>query len=493
MPTSSTVTLGRLTAPHWKGHATSSPSLPSGDGEKIVFGYVPTGVKVGIKGVTAMFTDKMCLIMPVGFGSVTALTALLRGVACVKIHNTHSLCLCFVLYKPLKLSKVPAVQPSSILLSCFDPLSYAFEFLKDNNTASRHKADYLFSYLMVNSNPKPLLLLGELLKVSLCRRSAFGLETASDCLVSLRHSPYVPTVEEPVYPAIRCGHNGKVFKSQINTYNKAIRLNVFFVFFYCEVEKKLFESFIVLQGSGLNFPVRILLKVFRHNYSKPLPAIDSGKGHLFFIKPHGIGTFIVPDGRVTALRAFGFKSFSESLYGRFEAFGSYHSCGDNELRGKRKLFSQGVVGEFMEFNAVPKFVIPTHLASVVIGLLVLINGLEKRLLLSAGGLYGEFDSALKFHIHILTQYLLTFKVGLLSSLTEGVSDRRSEAMKKGKFVVIKCFPEEVEVKLNDLIRQGYGVEVVNSVPADIGNSVGLIVTAFIHKENQVMHRVGGTE
>ncbi len=66
-------------------------------------------------------------------------------------------------------------------------------------------------------------------------------------------------------------------------------------------------------------------------------------------------------------------------------------------------------------------------------------------------------------------------------------------MKKGKFVVIKGFPEEVEVKLNDLIRQGYGVEVVNSVPADIGNSVGLIVTAFIHKENQVMHRVGGTE
>ncbi len=72
-------------------------------------------------------------------------------------------------------------------------------------------------------------------------------------------------------------------------------------------------------------------------------------------------------------------------------------------------------------------------------------------------------------------------------------------MKKGKFVVIKGFPEEIELKLNDLIRQGYGVEIKSSNTTTLydeeGDKVtGLIVTVFIHKENPVIHhRIGGTE
>ena len=115
MLTGSTATLGRLTAPHWEGHATPSPDLSLLERDQIVLDYVPAGVKVSIKEETTMLTDKVRLISSVGTGDVSAPATLLRGIACIYIDNSYFLSLSFILYKLLELCKVPAVYPASML------------------------------------------------------------------------------------------------------------------------------------------------------------------------------------------------------------------------------------------------------------------------------------------------------------------------------------------------------------------------------------------
>ncbi len=250
-----TATLGRLTTPHWKGHAASSPSLPSGDGKKIVFSYVSAGVKVSVNGVAAMFTDKMRLVMPVRFRYVTALATFLGCVARVKIGSVCSLSLRLILYKLLKLSKVPAVQPSSVFLSDFDSISNTFKFFKNNNVSNRNKTNNFFSYFVVYSSSKPFLFLRELLKMSLCRKSAFRLETASDCLVFFVYSPYMSAIKKFINLTIWSGYNRKFFESQVHANNETLisRFDIFFVFFYNKIEKKLFGFLVIFQGSRLDY------------------------------------------------------------------------------------------------------------------------------------------------------------------------------------------------------------------------------------------------
>ena len=102
----STATIDWLTAAHWKGHATSSPSFSKRS--QIGHSYVPAG----IERKTTTFTNKV--------------------------------------------------------------RSDSFKLFKNNYSTSRNKTDYFLRYLVIYMPPKPFLLLGDLLKVSFGRRSAFG-------------------------------------------------------------------------------------------------------------------------------------------------------------------------------------------------------------------------------------------------------------------------------------------------------------------------------
>ncbi len=136
----STATLGRLTAPHWEGYTAPSPGFSLSERSQIVLNYVPAGVKVSVKGKTAMPTNEVKLVNSVRTGNVSAPATLLRGVACIYIDNSNSLALCFILYKVLELCKVPAVYPASIPFISFNPLPDSFKLFKNNYSTSRNKS-----------------------------------------------------------------------------------------------------------------------------------------------------------------------------------------------------------------------------------------------------------------------------------------------------------------------------------------------------------------
>jgi len=222
MLTGSTATLGRLTTPHWEGYTAPSPDFSLRERSQIVLDYVPAGVKVGIEGVVAMLTNKVRLVNSVRTGNVSTPATLLRGVACIYIDNPNSLALCFILYKPLELCKVPTVYPASILLISFNPLPDSFKFFKDNYSTSRNKVNYLLGYLVVNSSPKPFLLLGKFFKMSL-RRRKLGIHFLQQSIVlSFSNHPYTM----PIIKKFKDFQNLKV-----TTYSEPMEIffsNIFF-------------------------------------------------------------------------------------------------------------------------------------------------------------------------------------------------------------------------------------------------------------------------
>ena len=424
MLTGSTATLGRLTAPHWSGYTSSSPDLSLLERGQIVLNYIPAGVKVSIEGVAAVLTDKVRLVSSVRTGDITAPATLLGSVACIYIDYSYSLSLSFILYKLLELSKVPAVYPASILLAGFDSLSDTFELFKDDYSASRNETDYFLGYLMVNSSPKPFLLLRKLFKMSFCRRSAFGLKSFAKCEIPFRNSSYVSTVKELVDFPVWSGNYCKFAESEVNS---NVEVSWFYIgnfLFNGNVEEKLFELFVILEVSRGNFPVQILLEVIRDFNPELLSSLNGSKGNFLPVQPYGIETLVVAYRRIVALGTSAFETFFLFLNSRFETFSSYNSCGDYKLGRERGLVSDCVVGEFVEFNSIPEFGFPTNLTGVVIGKLILFNSLKEYLFLSFSGFKSELNSSLQFHIHILLQYLQTFKCGLLPALKSRVSDRK---------------------------------------------------------------------
>jgi len=419
-----TATLGRLTTPHWEGYTTPSPDFSFLERNQIVFNYVPTGVKVGIKGVTALLAVKVRLIGSIRSGNVSTFTAFLRSVSCVYIGYSYSFSLCFILYKLLELCEVPTMHPASILFIGFNPFSDSFEFLKHNYSTNRNKFNYFFGNFMVNISPKPFLLLRELLKMSFCRKSAFGLKSPAECEVPFGNSSYMSTIKELIGFPIWSGNYCKLMESKINSYVKVGRLHIRDFFFNGDVKKKPFEFLVVPEVSRGNFPIQILFKVIRNFYLKLLSTVNCSKGSFFSIQPNSIGTLVITDGWVTALRTLALKTFPFPFNCRFKAFSGYNPCGNNELRWKGGFLSNCVVSKFVEFNTVPKISFSTNLTSIIVGKLILFNGFKKCLLLFFGRVKDKFNSALQFYIHILYQYLQKFKRGFLPSLMEGVSNRR---------------------------------------------------------------------
>ncbi len=185
-----------------------------------------------------------------------------------------------------------------------------------------------------------------------------------------------------------------------------------------------FELFVILEVSRGNFPVQILFEVIRDFNPELLSSLNGSKGNFLPVQPYGIGTLVVAYRRIVALGTSAFGTFFLFLNSRFETFSSYNSCGDYKLGRERGLVSDCVVGEFVEFNSIPEFGFPTNLTGVVIGKLILFNSLKEYLFLSFSGFKSKLNSSLQFHIHILLQYLQTFKCGLLPALKSMVSDRK---------------------------------------------------------------------
>ncbi len=409
----STATLGWLTTAHWNGHANSSPSFPLLEGNQIVLDYVPAGIKVSIEGVTTMFADKVRLVNSVRTRNVSAFTTLLRGISCIYIDHSYSLCLCFILYKVLKLSKVPTLQPASVLLVNLNPFPNPFELFKDDYSTSKNKVNYFPSYLMVNASSKPFLLLRKFLEVSLSRRSVFGLQSFAKCTIPFRNNSYVSTVKKPVNLSVRSRYNSKFTKPQVNSNVEVGRFYIGEFLFNSSIEEELFKSLIILEVSRGKFPIEIPLEVVRNLYLKLQSSLNSSKGNFLPIKPDGIGTLVIADSRVVAFRTPAFKSFPFPFDSRLEIFSSNNPCRDYKLRREGKFLSQRVVGEFVEFNSIPEFIFPTNFTGVIISKLILFNSFKEYLLLLFGRFKDKFKSPLQFHIHILQQYLLKFKCGLL--------------------------------------------------------------------------------
>jgi len=408
MLTGSTATLGRLTAPHREGRAAPGPDFSPLERSQIVFNYVPAGVKVSVKGVTTMFADKMRLVNSVRTRNVSASATLLRGVACIYIDYSYSLSLSFILYKLLELCKVPAVYPASVLLVGFDSLPDSLELLKNDYSTSRNEVNYLLGYLVVNSSPKPFLLLRKFLEVSLCRRSAFGLQSFAKRKVPFGNCSYASPFKELVDFSIWSGNHRKFAKSQINPNVKVNRLRIGNFLLNGNVEEEFFELSVMLEIGRSNSPIQVLLKVVRDFHLELLSSLNGSKGNFLSIQPNSIGTLIITDSRIVTLRTFAFEAFLLSPDCRFEAFSSYNPCRNNELRRERGFFSYRVIGKFVELNPVPEFSTPTNFTSIVIGKLILLNGFKECLFLFFSRFKNKFKSALQFHIHILLQYLQTF-------------------------------------------------------------------------------------
>ncbi len=424
MLTGSTATSGRLTTPHWSGYTSSSPDLSLLERGQIVFDYVPAGVKVSVKGEPTVLTDKVRLVSSVGTGGVSAPATLLRSIACIYIDNSYSLSLSFILYKLLELCKVPAVYPASIMLVSFDSLPDSLELFKNNYSASRNEVNYFLGYPVVNSSPKPFLLLRQLFEVSLCRRSAFGLQSLTKCKITFRNRSYVSTVKELVNLPVWSGNYCELAKSKVNS---NIEISWFYIrkfLFNGNVEEELLKLFVILEVSRGNFPVQVLLKVIWNFYLEFLSSFNGSKGNFLSVQPNGIGTLVVSNGRIVALRTSAFKTFPLSLNSSLKAFGSYNSCRDYKLGRERSLIPDCIVSEFVELDTVPKFTFPANLTGVVISKLILFNGLKEYLFLFFGRFKNKLNSSLQFHIHILLQHLQTFKCGLLPALKSRVSDRK---------------------------------------------------------------------
>ncbi len=411
-------------APHG-GTCLSVPRLPF-KGSQIVLNYIPAGIQICVELKTAHLTHKVRLVLPVPSGYVPTPATPLRCIVCIYIDYLYTFSPCFIFYKPLELSKVPAVYPLPVLLTCFYSPPYPLKLLKNYHTASRNELYYILCHLMVDCSPKPFLLPRELLEMPFDRGGAFGLQTLSKSLIPLRYSPHMPSIKELVYLSIRGRNYSKLTESKVNSYEEVFGFYLGNILFYGYVKEELLKLLVVFEVCGCKLPVKVLLEVFRNFYLEPLSSLDSGKGNFLSIQPNCIRTFIVTYGRIVALRAFAFESFSLSLYGGLEAFCSHNPCGDNELSRKKGFILDCAVSEFVEFNTIPKFSFPTDFADVIVGKLVLLNGLKKYLFLLFCRFEDEFKGSLEFHIHILLKYLQTFKSALFHLITEGGPDSKED-------------------------------------------------------------------
>ncbi len=383
------------------GTCLSLSRLPT-KGSQIVPCYVPAGIEVCVELKPAPLTYKMCLVSPVLSGYIPAPATPLRSVSRIRIHNPYPFSLCLILYKPLKLCKVPAVYPTSVPLACLCSLPYTLKLLKNQYPTSRNELHYLLSYLVVYASPKPFLPLRELLKVPLCRGSAFGLQAFSESLIPLRYTSDVSTIKEPVDFSIWSRNNRKFSKTQINSHLEILSFHIFKFFFNANVEEKLFTLFVVFEVSVGNLPIKVLFEVLRDFYLKLLSSFGGSEGDFFSIQPEGIGAFVVSDSGITALGALALETFSLSFDGGFEAFGSDNSCGDYELGREGSFVSNSLVGELMEFNTIPELSRPAYFAGVVIGKFVLLKGFKEYAFLFFGRFKNKLDGSLQYHIHTLS-------------------------------------------------------------------------------------------
>jgi len=427
MLTSSTATLGRLTAPHREGHATPSPDFFPLERSQIVPDYVPAGVKVSIERVTTMFTNKVRLVNSVRTGNISTPATLLRTIASINIDNLYSLALSFILYKLLKLGKVPAVYPASILFISFNFLPDTFELFKDNYSASRNKANYFLSYFVIYMPPKPFLLLRKFFEMSFGRRSAFGGKSFSKGIIPLRYSSYVSSIKKFVHFSISSRYYCKFSETKINSDIEINRFYIWNFFFNSNVQKKLFESLIIFEVSRSNFPVQVLLEIIRNSNFKLLSSFNGRKRYFFSIQPNSIASFIITNSGIFAFWTPAFESFSFSLDCRLETFGSYDPCRDYKLRRERGFVPNGVVSELVEFNPVPELSFPTNFTGIVVSKLILLNGFKKYLLLLFGRFENKLNSPLQSHIaylDIVFTFIYYFNSNTLSSAVSSPSLRK---------------------------------------------------------------------
>ncbi len=388
--------------------------------DQIVNSYIPAGIKVSINSISTGGTFKVRLVFPVRLTYMSTFTTPLRSASWINIHNLYAFALSLILYKLLKLSKVPTMYPSSFLFGYLNPFSNSFKLFQYNSSTSRNKTNNLFGYFMVNSSPKLFLLLRQLLKMSFCRRSAFRLQFLSYSKVSFRYSPYMSSIKKFVNFSIGSRYNCKFRKPQINSYNGII-IRYFFKFFFNNyVKEKLFKPFIIFQRGRANLPVQILFKVFRNFDFELKSTFYCSNRYFFSIKPYRIRPFIISNSWIVGIRTGNFKTFLFPTKSRFETFGSYHSCRDNKLRWQRGFFSNGGISKIMEFYRVVDTRFPTYFSYKVIGKFVFFKSFKKDLFLFFRRFNNKLNSSFKFHSrNILTKNI----IGLLPVLKNWVSDR----------------------------------------------------------------------
>jgi hypothetical protein len=151
-------------------------------------GKIPACVQVGVRPETTLFTHETMLG---AFPKLAAMSACLAGASRIDVSNLDAGGGSFVLYKALRLSPGPTVEPGAHPLFRFYPVANMRQILQrhDANSGVHGILDDGFAYFVVYQRHMPPLLAGGLPELPHGALAAVGLETATQGKVAIALLP----------------------------------------------------------------------------------------------------------------------------------------------------------------------------------------------------------------------------------------------------------------------------------------------------------------
>lgn len=377
-------------------------SSAHGRAGKVVVSDVPGRVQVGVQREAALSADKLALRTSVASRYVSAFVALLACVAWVTKVYADTPSECLVQQETFEPGKAPRVETTSLLLAGLHTISDIGQVFQDDGCAGLLGPDDALGEHMVTVFAETVEPSAELFEMSLGRFGAFRLKLPAQSEgTGLDFTPAALAEEQG------SADHGRTFDPEVYAYRDVCRNDLEVRSLHDDVEEQ--STFLAdAEVGGADLPVDVPLIIGGDRERNMLPSLDAGQRDSAIVKLDVGRSGVIPDGTHRRRRARDFFAFLFECSGRLEGFGGLDSRLADKLGREIRGGSLGVVGQFVDLNAVDAAQFPPDGADPIERLGEQVSGLAQDGVLLIEAVEPDLDCALS-HIHMLTRVAARIK------------------------------------------------------------------------------------
>jgi len=302
---------------------------------------------------TTRLTYEPGLALPVPSFDIATSAALLACVSWIYILNRNTPHPALIVQKRLKSRKRPRVDSSTLFPFGFYSSPDVYEIFKDNNRAGSNCIDNSPGDNVVTVFAEAVFFLREFSEVSLCRISAFRLESTFDSKIFL-YGLFPLTFPKKVSVA----GNGWTIDPEIDTCGLARRFDDRIVSGDDNVQEDSPISF-EAKIRGTNLPRHVFLVIATNCQRYLNSPVDRCERSDSLIKSNSGGSGIISDCGGFPRWTRCLLAFLQFCFGRFKSLGGLHTSRANKLTRKGGYLSFFLIGKMVEFNSINPLRIPT--------------------------------------------------------------------------------------------------------------------------------------